>query len=80
MDPVFNIEQQRKLAKYILAEIERISDDGGNTPDEFWHDGTVDSILTDAEQLASLVQMLDHWRLGGGFDPYTANPAQPEAL
>jgi hypothetical protein len=78
MDPVFNLQEQRKLAKLIISETERISDDAGNTPQEFYDDGTVDSILTDAEQLAAHVQALDEWRLHGGYDPY--NPSYRETL
>lgn len=74
MDPEANLSEQLELAREILAENERITDDGGNTPDEFWHDGTVESLLQRAERLAELVQALAEWRRKGGFDPLTNAP------
>lgn len=72
MDPVANLKEQRELASQIIAETDRLNDDGGNIPQEFYDDGSVDAMLDDAERLAELVVALDEWRRKGGFDPYSA--------
>lgn len=63
MDPHANIEEQRTLARKIIADYE--ADRG-----QYGESGAV--LDEDAHRLAELVLALDEWRAKGGFDPYTA--------
>jgi hypothetical protein len=56
MDPIANLEEQRRLAAEIIA-----SWDG--TPNQAYP-------IPAAQRLAELVLALDEWRRKGGFDPY----------
>src|SRR4051812_28104654 len=57
MDPKANLEEQRRFAAELLND----DYDQENPPD----------FMSSALRLAELVQALDEWRRGGGFDPYT---------
>ncbi len=55
MDPMANIEEQRKLAAFLLASTTDI------------HSGAAADA---AFRLAELVEALDEWQRSGGFSPY----------
>jgi hypothetical protein len=57
MDPIANLREQRALAAKMSADFDK-ADGNGIDQDE-------------ANRLAELVQALDEWRRGGGFDPYS---------
>lgn len=59
MDPLANIEEQRDLARAILATLDA-ADMQGVPP----------AVNDSAERLAELVLALDTWRRKGGHDPY----------
>jgi hypothetical protein len=72
LDPQANIERQRELAEQILELIEANADPSTKLPE------TVEDL---AAELVGLVQALDEWRRGGGFDPYaTATHERAEQL
>jgi len=59
MDPVANMEAQRKLASNIILAWDE------NEPD-------YEVIARMGNELAELVEALDFWRQNGGFSPYPA--------
>lgn len=71
MDPEANIREQRELAAEIIQFI-----DGDEAPsfDDMTHANLVE-LAHKTNRLAELVQALDQWRKGGGFDPYTVKRA-----
>ena len=56
MDPIANLEEQRRLTAYILDN----------------EDAECEAVQAAAIRLAELCRALDDWRKHGGFDPYTA--------
>lgn len=70
MDPVANMKEQMEIADKIISETDRLNDDSGHIPQEFYDDGSVDNIMDMAEQLAHLVTAHDEWRRKGGWDLY----------
>lgn len=65
MDPVANMDEQRKLAREIAETIDAVV-----TPSGAMSLGGSLELANMANRLAELVTALDEWRTNGGFDPY----------
>lgn len=63
MDPKANIDEQREIARDVIAFIDGLSesDDAENA---------LKLLIDPSARLAELVLALDEWRTKGGFDPY----------